>query len=138
MFVHEIVMDSLQKIRTAIETILERASVVSDPNELLCSPGGMLRLDAICMNLIALGEAVKGLDKQTHGQLLPRYPEVYWNGVMRMRDKIAHHYFEIDADVVFLTVRQDVPKMKEVIDRMITDLPKEACADIPTEGTDPL
>ena len=78
MFDREIVMDSLQKISKAIETILERASVVTDPNDLLCSPGGMMRLDAICMNLIALGEAVKGLDKQTHGQLLPRYPEVYW------------------------------------------------------------
>ncbi len=78
MFDREIVMDSLQKISKAIETIQERASVVTDPNDLLCSPGGMMRLDAICMNLIALGEAVKGLDKQTHGQLLPRYPEVYW------------------------------------------------------------
>ncbi len=127
MFDHEIVMDSLLKIRKAIETILERASVVTDPNELLCSPGGMMRLDAICMNLIALGEAVKGLEKLTHGQLLPRYPEVYWSGVMRMRDKIAHHYFEIDTDVVFLTVQQDVPKMKEVIERMIADMSKETC-----------
>jgi uncharacterized protein with HEPN domain len=125
MYDREIVMDSLQKISKAIETILERAAVVTDPNDLLCSPGGMMRLDAICMNLIALGEAVKGLDKQTHGQLLPRYPEVYWSGVMRMRDKIAHHYFEIDTDVVFLTVQQDVPKMKEVIDRMIVDMSKE-------------
>lgn len=125
MYDREIVMDSLQKISKAIETILERAAVVTDPNALLCSPGGMMRLDAICMNLIALGEAVKGLDKQTHGQLLPRYPEVYWSGVMRMRDKIAHHYFEIDTDVVFLTVQQDVPKMKEVIDRMIADMSKE-------------
>ena len=127
MFDHEIVMDSLLKIRKAIETILERASVVTDPNELLCSPGGMMRLDAICMNLIALGEAVKGLEKLTHGQLLPRYPEVYWSGVMRMRDKIAHHYFEIDTDVVFLTVQKDVPKMKEVIERMIADMSKETC-----------
>ncbi len=125
MFDREIVMDSLQKISKAIETILERAAVVTNPNDLLCSPGGMMRLDAICMNLIALGEAVKGLDKQTYGKLLPRYPEVYWNGVMRMRDKIAHHYFEIDTDVVFLTVQQDVPKMKEVIDRMIADMSKE-------------
>ena len=125
MFDREIVMDSLQKISKAIETMLERAAVVTNPNDLLCSPGGMMRLDAICMNLIALGEAVKGLDKQTYGKLLPRYPEVYWNGVMRMRDKIAHHYFEIDTDVVFLTVQQDVPKMKEVIDRMIADMSKE-------------
>ena len=122
MYDREIVMDSLRKIRIAIETILERAAVVSDPNELLTSPSGMMRLDAICMNLIALGEAVKGLDKQTHGELLPRYPEVYWNGVMRMRDKIAHHYFEIDTDVVFRTIQEDVPQMKDVINRMIADI----------------
>ena len=122
MFDREIVMDSLRKIRTAIETILERAAVVNDPNELLTSPGGMMRLDAICMNLIALGEAVKGLDKQTHGQLLPRYPEIYWSGVMRMRDKIAHHYFEIDTDVVFRTVQDEVPQMKDIIDRMISEI----------------
>lgn len=122
MFDREIVMVSLRKIRMAIETILERAAVVSDPNELLTSPDGMMRLDAICMNLIALGEAVKGLDKQTHGQLLPRYPEIYWSGVMRMRDKIAHHYFEVDTDVVFRTVQEDVPQMKDVIDRMIAEV----------------
>ena len=39
----------------------------------------MLRLDAICMNLIALGEAVKGLDKITRGELLPGYPEIEWS-----------------------------------------------------------
>lgn len=122
MFDREIVMDSLQKIRKAIETITERAAVVDDPNELLCSPSGMMRLDAICMSLIALGEAVKGLDKQTHGELLPRYPEIYWSGVMRMRDKIAHHYFEIDIDVVFQTIHEDIPPMKETIDRMIADI----------------
>ena len=43
MFDREIVMDSLRKIRMAIETILERSAVVSDPNELLTSPGGMMR-----------------------------------------------------------------------------------------------
>jgi uncharacterized protein with HEPN domain len=122
MFDREIVMDSLLKISKAIETILERASVVTDPNELLSSPGGMMRLDAICMNLIALGEAVKGLDKQTNGELLPQYPEIYWSGVMRMRDKIAHHYFEIDTDIVFRTVQEDVPQMKDVIDRMIAEV----------------
>lgn len=124
MYDREIVMDSLQKIRKAIETIMERAAVVSDPDELLCTPGGMMRLDAICMNLIALGEAVKGLDKQTHGELLSRYSEINWSGVMRMRDKIAHHYFEVDTDVVFRTVQEEVPEMKEVIDRMITEIDK--------------
>lgn len=122
MFDQEIVMDSLLKIRKAIETIEERSAVISDLNALLCTPNGMMRIDAICMNLIALGEAVKGLDKQTHGELLPKYPEVYWSGVMRMRDKIAHHYFEIDTDVVFRTIQEDIPQMKVVVDHIINDL----------------
>ena len=121
MFDKEIALDSLVKIRTVIDTIVERVANVDDPNDFLCSPDGMLRLDAICMNLIALGEAVKGLDKQTHGELLPRYPEIYWSGVMRMRDKIAHHYFDIDTEVVFCTIEEDIPQMAKVIDRMIVE-----------------
>ena len=122
MFDKELVMDSLHKISKAIDTIIERASIVNDPDELLQSSSGMLRLDAICMNLIALGEAVKGLDKLTKSELLPRYPDIYWSGVMRMRDKIAHHYFEIDTDVVFRTIQEDIPKMKETVNKMIADM----------------
>ena len=122
MFDKEIAIDSLYKISKAIDTIQERASVVCDLDELLSSPDGVMRLDAICMNLIALGEAVKGLDKLTNGELLPKYPEVYWGGVMRMRDKIAHHYFEIDAEVVFMTIKEDLPPMKSTVNQMITDI----------------
>lgn len=122
MFDQELVMDSLHKISKAIDTIIERASIVNAPDELLQSSSGMLRLDAICMNLIALGEAVKGLDKLTKGELLPHYPEIYWSGVMRMRDKIAHHYFEIDTDVVFRTIQEDIPQMKETVNKMIADM----------------
>lgn len=124
MFDQEIVIDSLQKIKSMLDLIIERASVVDTPNNFLCSPGGMLRLDAICMNLIALGETVKGLDKQTNGELFPKYPEVYWKGVMGMRDKISHHYFEIDIDVVFRTIEEDIPQMSEVISKMIADIEK--------------
>ena len=121
----EIVLDSLQKIKTMLELIIERAKVVKTPDDFLRSPGGMMRLDAICMNLIALGETVKGLDNQTKGQLLKNYPDVYWRGAMGIRDKISHHYFEIDTDVVFRTLEEDIPKMKPVVEKMIVDLRKE-------------
>ena len=121
----EIVLDSLQKIMTMLELITERTNVVKTPDDFLRSPGGMMRLDAICMNLIALGETVKGLDKQTNAQLLKNSPDVYWRGVMGMRDKISHHYFEIDTDVVFRTLEEDIPKMKPVVEKMIVDLRKE-------------
>ena len=122
MFDKESAFDSLQKIKAMLDLIVERTSVVETPNDFLCSPEGMLRLDAICMNLIALGETVKGLDKQTGGELLENYPDVYWKGVMGIRDKISHHYFEIDTDVVFRTIEEDIPQMMPVVEKMISDL----------------
>lgn len=122
MFDKELAIDSLQRIKSTCDTILDRASIINNPNDFLCSPGGMLRLDAICMNLIAIGESIKGLDKLTHGELLPKYPSIYWDGVMRMRDKIAHHYFELDAEVVFKTIQEDIPLMAEVLKEMLNNL----------------
>ena len=78
----------------------------------------MILLDAVCMNLIALGEAVKNLDKVSDGELLPKYNQIQWGGIMRMRDKIAHHYFEVDAEVVLLTVKEDIPLVISIIDQM--------------------
>ena len=122
MFDKELAIDSLQRIKSTCDTILDRASIINNPNDFLCSPGGMLRLDAICMNLIAIGESIKGLDKLTHGELLPKYPSIYWDGVMRMRDKIAHHYFELDAEVVFKTIQEDIPLTAEVLKEMLNNL----------------
>lgn len=39
-----------------------------------------------------------------------------------MRDKIAHHYFEVDAEVVLLTIKEDIPQVKAAIEQMINEL----------------
>ena len=41
---------------------------------------------------------------------------------MGMRDKISHHYFEIDSDVVFRTLEEDIPSMIPVVEKIISDL----------------
>lgn len=122
MYNKELVLDCLANIEEALDRIVSRFSMIHSADDFLLSSDGLLRLDAICMNLIALGEAVKGLDKITKGELLSLYPEVYWSGVMKMRDKIAHHYFEIDADVVYVTLQEDIPAIIPVIQRMKNEL----------------
>lgn len=118
----ELAIANLCNIKKVLELINERRASVSSADDFLHSPDGMMRLDAICMNLIAIGEVAKNLDKITKSELFPLYPDIYWSGVMRMRDKIAHHYFEIDTDVVFQTIEEDIPQMLPVIDRMLNDL----------------
>ena len=112
----------LKDIQKALALIEERSAIVTHVNDFLCSPEGMLRLDALCMNLIALGESVKNLDKITNGELLTLYPETYWKGIMRIRDKIAHHYFDIDAEIVLATLKKDISPLSRTIDRIIKDL----------------
>ena len=122
MFKREMALGCLKDIQKALALIEERSAIVTHLNDFLCSPEGMLRLDALCMNLIALGESVKNLDKITNGELLTLYPETYWKGIMRIRDKIAHHYFDIDAEIVLATLKKDISPLSRTIDRIIKDL----------------
>ena len=60
------VYETLKNIETAITRLQERTVQIHTANDFLLSPFGMEKLDAACMVLIALGEAVKTLDKLTN------------------------------------------------------------------------
>lgn len=122
MYNKTLVASSILQIQNLLNTISERTKNIDNVDDFLTTPNGMILLDAVCMNLIALGEAVKNLDKVSDGELLPKYNQIQWGGIMRMRDKIAHHYFEVDAEVVLLTIKEDIPLVKLVVDKMVSEL----------------
>jgi uncharacterized protein with HEPN domain len=39
-----------------------------------------------------------------------------------IRDKVIHEYFDVDVSVIWSTVKDDLPKLKQQIDRLLTDL----------------
>jgi uncharacterized protein with HEPN domain len=99
-------------------------SSIHSLDDFLLTPTGMLLLDGVCMNLFAVGETVKNIDKYTHKALLVNYPSIQWQDIMRLRDVIAHHYFEVDAEKVFAILCDDVPPLLAVIKQMKEDLTK--------------
>ena len=109
------VYETLKNIETAITRLQERTVQIHTVNDFLLSPFGMEKLDAACMVIIALGEAVKTLDKLTNKELLSTYPYIDWKKVMGARDIMAHHYFEVDADEVFSIVKNDLEPLKKAI-----------------------
>ena len=109
------VYETLKNIETAITRLQERTVQIHTVDDYLSSPFGMEKLDAACMVIIALGEAVKTLDKLTDKKLLPTYPIVEWRKVMGARDIMAHHYFEVDADAIFDIVKNDLEPLKTAI-----------------------
>jgi uncharacterized protein with HEPN domain len=74
------------------------------------------------MLLIAIGESIKSIDKVTNKELLTNYQFIDWKGVMGMRDIIAHHYFDIDAETVFDVVKNRLPELKTTIHQMKMDV----------------
>ena len=112
----------LKKIFQTVERILANSETITSPSFYLLTPSGMERLESTCMLLIAIGEGVKGVDKLTDKKLLSFYPEMDWKGVMGMRDIIAHHYFDLDAEIVYDVIKHDLPKLKDVLQQIVDDL----------------
>jgi uncharacterized protein with HEPN domain len=110
-----IVLHTLNQIELAIDRLQERTQSVRTVDDFLSTPGGMEKLDAACMVLIAIGESIKNLDKVSEGKLLPTYPSIPWKKVMGIRDIMAHHYFEVDADVVFEVINKELEPLKKAI-----------------------
>ncbi len=112
----QVVWHVLDKLERAITLLQERTAAIHSADDFLLTPVGMEKLDAACMVLIAIGESVKNLDKITNGQLLQTYPSIPWKKVMGMRDVIAHHYFDVDADVVYDVIAKEIGQLKTAIE----------------------
>lgn len=123
-----LVREILSQILWSAETIAKRFSPIMSPNDFTSSDEGLEKLDAICMQLITLGESVKNLDRVTDGQLLVRYPGIEWKRVMGMRDIISHHYFDLDAEVVYSVCTDHVGRLAEEVRTMISDIESQESA----------
>ena len=109
MLKEEILIDSLRKIEQAIDRIIKKSACMDSYHYYYNTPSGMERLESTCMLLIAIGEGLKGVDKLTDKQLLVQYPEIDWKGAMGIRDIIAHHYFDLDGEIVYSVVKTKLP-----------------------------
>lgn len=76
----------------------------------------MKNLAASCMLIEAIGEGVKQIDKFTDSKLLIERPEIPWKDVIGIRNHIAHGYFDIDGDIVFDIVKNNLDSLQEAIE----------------------
>jgi len=71
--------------------------------------------DAVIRQLEIAGEAAKHVSPA----LRKEHPKVPWKEMTGMRDKLIHDYFGVDVDAVWLTVRQDLPKLKPALEKIL-------------------
>lgn len=72
---------------------------------------------AVIMSLVIPGEAASKL-MDRHASFCEAQPQVPWRSMRGMRNRIAHGYFDIDLDVVWDTVSQALPELRQTLERL--------------------
>lgn len=108
---HPSQIDFLTHIQEELEFVIEQSSGLSFDDFINHS----LLPKACIRSFEIIGEACKNISdeiKFTH-------TEFDWRGFAGMRDKLIHHYWGIDYQLLWDAIRQEVPTNKEWIDVII-------------------
>jgi len=122
MYDKSLITDILSQVIEAVETIKERCAFAKVQEDFTDTKVGQEKLDGICMKLIAVGESLKQIDHMTDKSLLVRYPQIEWKKVKGIRDFISHHYFDLDAEMIFGICEDHIGELLEVLRRIREDL----------------
>ncbi len=62
-----------------------------------------------------IGESVKKLPNA----LTHEYSEIPWKAIAGMRDRLIHHYWDTEVEILWKTIQESVPQLKKIIQKMI-------------------
>jgi uncharacterized protein with HEPN domain len=69
-------------------------------------------------HLQLIGEAARRLPEEIRNLA----PDIPWQKMIGMRNILVHGYFEIDLDVVWDAVQQDIPLLKPAVEALLKKL----------------
>jgi uncharacterized protein with HEPN domain len=74
-----------------------------------------LVFDAVRIRLLEIGEAVKALAPE----LLDTQPGIPWRQIARMRDHLAHRYFDTAHSILQATISDDLPELERALQSLL-------------------
>lgn len=74
--------------------------------------------DGVIRQIEIMGEAVKHVSDA----VCSAYPDIPWEDIAGMRDKLIHDYFGVDLELVWITATRDIPIFKKNIKPIISSL----------------
>ena len=104
-------MESIQDVRQAIARIRRYLKGVSYKRFLKDTK----TQDAVVRNLEIIGEAAKGISSDFKKE----HKGIDWKGMAGMRDRLIHHYFGVNLDIVWSVVNDKLPEVQTQTARMV-------------------
>lgn len=71
--------------------------------------------DAIVRNIEIIGEAVKNISND----FKEKYTQIPWKELAGVRDRLIHHYFGVNYDVVWSIAKDDLPVLMAEIEKIL-------------------
>jgi uncharacterized protein with HEPN domain len=75
-------------------------------------------MKAVVRSLEVMGEAAIKLPEHVRN----RYPEVSWQEIIGMRNRLIHEYFGVDFDIVWQTIEEDLAPLETAVKKMIAKM----------------
>jgi uncharacterized protein with HEPN domain len=107
--------DYLEHIAEAIERAIGYLLPVQDLAAFRQNPQVQ---DAVVRNIEIIGEAVNKINS-TAPDFFEKHPELPWAQMRGMRNVAVHEYFFVDLEIVWTTIKNDLPKLKQQIDHLL-------------------
>ncbi len=107
-------IEYLKHIRDEVEYLLKTSQSLTEEefmkNETLQK--------AFTRSLEIIGEASKNIPQEFRES----HNMVEWSLMARTRDRLIHHYFGTDFEIIWDVVTEEIPKLKENVDQIFTVL----------------
>jgi uncharacterized protein with HEPN domain len=108
--------DDIVRIQHMIEAANEAKDILGDTaRENL--PKNKTIANAVVRSLEVLGEAASKLSEGFQKE----HASVPWKKIIVMRNRLIHAYFDINYDIVFATVKEDIPAILPQLQKIIED-----------------
>ncbi len=113
-----LVLELFLEIEEAIRRIERRFKPINQPTDFTDSDEGLDRLDGIGMMLISISENIRRLEKLIGASYFMAYPDIPWDGIKGIRNILAHDYFNIDAEEIYVICSTELILLKNVLQKM--------------------
>lgn len=74
-------------------------------------------ITACAFSVSQIGEIVKEIDSET----ISKYTNIPWNSIKGMRNRIVHDYENVDLSVLWGTIKESLPDLKDKLKDIILE-----------------
>jgi len=81
--------------------------------------------DAVLRNIEIIGEAARNIERH-HPDTAVKHPEIPWEDIYLMRNRVTHGYFSVDLELVWKTLRGDIPELKRQVAELLGQVGRQS------------